>query len=206
MSPSGRSVVYILDPPFKKFARFWMCILLYTTLMLSGFHLNNPSVYQVVATAFQMVRSFHHRLRLPAMNYVNLRKRGRGVLGARVLDKLWKCRIFFPRWLTTWTTCVHDDDDMKTLYQIQWNSPNPSCYTSKRLHQAADNDIAICAERERSSLTASLQVLHTDLSQLTFGVPIKVMSVEDGIREKGLVGGVKALNALGPLCLWQCVL
>ena len=73
-----------------------MCILLYTTLMLSGFHLNNPSVYQVVATAFQMVRSFHHRLRLPAMNYVNLRKRGRGVLGARVLDKLWKCRVFFP--------------------------------------------------------------------------------------------------------------
>ena len=73
--------------------------------------------------------------------------------------------------------------------------------TSKRLHQAPDNDIAICAEREHSSLTASLQVLHTDLSQLTFGVPIKVMSVEDGIREKGLVNGVKALNALGPLCL-----
>ena len=62
----------------------------------------------------------------------------------------------------------------------------------------------MCRERERSSLTASLQVLHTDLSQLTFGVPIKVMSVEDGIREKGLVGGVKVLNALGPLCLWQC--
>ena len=64
--------------------------------MPSGFHLHTFSVYQVVAAAFQMVRNFHHCPRLPAMNYVNLRKRGRGVLGARVLDKLWKCRIFFP--------------------------------------------------------------------------------------------------------------
>ena len=71
-----------------------MCIFLYTTLMPRGFHLHRSSVYQVVAAAFQMVRSFHPRPRLPAMNYVNLRKRGRGVLGARVLDILWKCRIF----------------------------------------------------------------------------------------------------------------